>query len=163
MRSTSDMTSWTAQSKISSAVRRRNASKPSLAIEGNATLTRAFVEDAFAAIHKFVRSQRLFVHGLWFRFEETSGSTIRPIGVNDLFYFATKRTASENLRVLLRITLKLSKKNASYRRSDAYKPASYLTKSPRTRVRVDGRETSPKTHQQHRSPPVSKLEEGYLR
>jgi len=62
----------TAQSKISSAVQRRNAlnSTP-------ATLTRAFVD------------------------------------IKDSFYFATKHTVSENLRVLLRIALKLSKKTLS--------------------------------------------------
>ena len=110
MRFTSDMTSWTATSNISSAVQRRNASKWSPKMEGNATLTRTFVEDAFATIHKFMWRQWLFVHRLRLRFEKTSGSTIRPIGVENSLYFAMKRTVSKNLHVLLRITLKFSKK-----------------------------------------------------
>jgi len=79
-------------------------------MEGNVTLTRALVEHAFATIHKFMWRQWLFVHGLRFGFEESSGSTIRLIGVENSFYFAMKRTVSENLRMLLRIALELSKK-----------------------------------------------------
>ena len=123
-------------------------------MEGNVTLTRAFVEHAFATIHKFMWRQWLFVHGLRFGFEESSGSTIRLIGVENSFYFAMKRTVSENLRVLLWIALELSKKNDSYQHFNAYKRASYLPKNLRTKARVDGHETLPKTHQQHRSFPV---------
>jgi len=92
------------------AVRRRNASNPTPAIEGNATLTKAFVEDAFMAIHKFVRRQRLFIRGLRLRFKETRGSTIRPLSIKDSFYFMTEHAIGEDLRMFLRIALKLSKK-----------------------------------------------------
>ena len=46
MRSKSDMTSRTAISNISLAVRQRNASKSSPASEGNATLRRIFDEES---------------------------------------------------------------------------------------------------------------------
>ena len=54
--------------------------------------------------------QRLFVQGLRFRFKKTGGSAMRPIRVEDSFYFTTEHAIGEDLRMFLRIALKLSKK-----------------------------------------------------
>jgi hypothetical protein len=55
-------------------------------------------------------SKWLFVHGLRFQFQEARGCTIRLISIKDLFYLAVKSKVNKNLHVLLRITLKFSKK-----------------------------------------------------
>ena len=137
--------------------------KPTPASEGNATLTRAFVENAFTAIHKFMRRQRLFVCRLRLLFKETHGSTIRPISIKDSFYFTTSRTVSENLRVFLRITLKLSKKNASYQHFDARKLVSYQTKSLRMKAKDGEHGLFPKLNQKHKNSRGSNARERYLR
>jgi len=59
-RSKSDMTSRTATSIISSAVRRRNASNSTPASEGTPSLRRAFVKNPLATIHEFMRSNHVF-------------------------------------------------------------------------------------------------------
>ena len=63
-RSKSDMTSRTATSIISSAVRRRNASNSTPASEGTPSLRRAFVKNPLATIHEFMRSNNIF-NRLW--------------------------------------------------------------------------------------------------
>ena len=59
-RSKSDMTSRTATSIISSAVRRRNASNSTPASEGTPSLRRAFVKNPLATIHEFMQSNHVF-------------------------------------------------------------------------------------------------------
>ena len=55
-----------------------------------------------------MRQKGLLVHR--FRFKETGGSTIRPIGIENPFYFATKHAVSKDLRMFFGITLKFGKK-----------------------------------------------------
>ena len=57
-----------------------------------------------------MRRQGLFVYRLWLRLTETGGSTIRPISIENPFYFTTKRAVSKDLRMFRWITLKLGKK-----------------------------------------------------
>ena len=66
-----------------------------------------------------MRGQGLFVHRLRLRLMETGGSIIWPIGIENPFYFATKRAVSKDLRVFFWITLKFGKKRlvSAFRRS----------------------------------------------
>ena len=66
-----------------------------------------------------MRRQGLFVHRLRLRLTETGGSTVRPIGIKNPFYFAMKHAVSKDLPVFFRITLKFGKKRfvSAFRRS----------------------------------------------
>ena len=57
-----------------------------------------------------MRRQGLFVRRLRLRLTKTGGSTVRPIGIKNPFYFATKRAVSKDLRVFFWITLKFGQK-----------------------------------------------------